>query len=144
MAILNLMMRWLHLFSAITAVGGAVFLRVAVLPTASRLTNEARTALLEGLSRPVRILIHASIGGLLVSGLYNTHVQWASAVFPYPLVYAVKVSLALTIFVVAILLTSSDPRWATLQANRRKWLSLNIALAAILVALSAYLRTLHQ
>jgi uncharacterized membrane protein len=144
MAILNLIMRWLHLFSAITAVGSSVFLRVALLPTALRLSNEARSALLEGLAKPVRLLIHASIGGLLLSGLYNTHVQWATAVFPYPLIYAIKVSLALTIFVVAILLTSSDPRWAAFQANRKKWLTLNVALAAVLVALSAYLRTLHQ
>lgn len=144
MAILNLIMRWLHLFSAMTAVGGAVFLRVALLPTALQLSSEARTTLLQGLAKPVRLLVHASIGGLLISGLYNTHIQWASAVFPYPIVYAVKVSLALTIFVVAILLTSSNPRWATFQANRRKWLSLNVALAAVLVALSAYLRTLHH
>jgi len=144
MAILNLIMRWLHLFSAITAVGSSIFLRVALLPTAYQLSNEARTALFKGLAKPARLLIHASIGGLLISGLYNTHVQWATSVFPYPLIYAAKVTLALTIFVVAILLTSSDPRWATLQANRKKWLTLNVALAALLVALSAYLRTLHQ
>ena len=144
MALLSLMMRWLHLFSAITAVGASVFLRMALLPTAMRLSTEARTALLKGLAKPVRLLIHASIGGLLVSGLYNTHVQWATTVFPYPLIYAAKISLALTIFVVAILLTSSNPRWATFQSNRKKWLTLNVTLAAILVGLSAYLRMLHR
>jgi hypothetical protein len=56
----------------------------------------------------------------------------------------VKVALALVVFVIAIFLTSSNPKRAAFQANRKKWLGVNVALAMIIVLLSAYLRTLHS
>lgn len=144
MAILNLIMRWVHLFSAATAIGSAMFLRLVLLPSVSGLSDEARTRLLVNLAKPFRLLVHSAIAGLLLSGLYNTHVLWKTTIFPYPLIYATKVSLAAAIFIIAILLTSSNPKWTAFQADRKKWLTVNLVLVAALVALSAYLRTLHQ
>ena len=54
-----------------------------------------------------------------------------------------KLVLAMIVFMVAILLTSSSPQRAAFQANRKTWLTLNVGLAAIIVALSAFLRSLH-
>jgi len=143
MLILNLMMRWLHIFSVIAAVGATVFMRWVLLPSLAGLPDEAKDLLLKNLSKRVRILIHSAIGVILLSGLYNTPLLWKSSVFPYGLVYALKVSMALGIFWVAIFLTSSNPKRAAFQANRKKWLAVSLTLAIIVVALSAYLRTLH-
>jgi len=143
MLILNLMMRWLHIFSVIAAVGATLFMRWVLLPSLAGLPDEAKDLLLKNLSKRVRILIHSAIGGILLSGLYNTHLLWKSSVFPYGLVYALKVGMALGIFWVAIFLTSSNPKRAAFQANRKKWLAVSLTLAIIVVALSAYLRTLH-
>ncbi len=142
--VLNLAMRWLHVASAITAVGATVFLRLVLVPSLAELDDESRSRVLGALSRRLRLLIHAAIGGLLVSGLYNTHLLWRTTVAPYPAVYAVKVALALVLFAIAILLTSSSPRRAAFQARRRTWLGVNLVLAAAIVLLSAYLRTLHS
>jgi uncharacterized membrane protein len=144
MLAVNLIMRWLHIFSVITAVGAALFMRFVLVPSLSNFGDEARTQLLKSLAGKLRILVHSAIGGILISGLYNTHLLWRTSVGPYGFVYTVKVTLALVVFVIAIFLTSSNPKRAAFQANRKKWLGVNVALAMIIVLLSAYLRTLHS
>lgn len=144
MAALNLIMRWLHIFSVITAVGATVFMRFVLIPSLAGLSEETRSQLHRNLKPRVRILIHSAIGGILLSGLYNTHLLWKTSIFPYGYIYALKVLLALIVFLIAIFLTSSNPKRAAMQANRKKWLGVNFALAVLLVILSACLRSLHQ
>lgn len=144
MTAVNLLMRWLHIFSVISAVGATVFLRLVLIPSMAEIQDEARAQLMKNVAGRLRKLIHGAIGGILLSGLYNTHLLWKTSVAPYGVVYAVKIILALVLFMIAILLTSSRPKWAAFQANRKKWLGINLALAALIVALSAVLRILHQ
>jgi uncharacterized membrane protein len=144
MLALNLIMRWLHIFSVIAAVGATVFMRFVLVPSLVNLNDETRTQFLKNLAAKLRILIHSAIGGILLSGLYNTHLLWKSSIAPYGLIYTVKVTLALVVFLIAIFLTSTNPKRAAFQANRKKWLAVNVFLAIIIVLLSAVLRTLHQ
>jgi len=144
MTAINLLMRWLHIFSVITAVGATVFLRLVLIPSMAEVREDARSQLMKSLAGRLRKLIHGAIGGILLSGLYNTHLLWKTSVAPYGMVYALKVTLALLVFMIAIFLTSSRPKWVAFQANRKKWLGVNLTLAAIIVALSAILRMLHQ
>ena len=144
MITVNLLMRWLHIFSVIAAVGATLFLRLVLIPSMAEIQNDARAQLLNSMAGRLRRLIHGAIGGILLSGLYNTHLLWKTSVAPYGMVYALKVMLALVVFMIAIFLTSSRPKWAAFQANRKKWIGVNLALAAIIVALSAILRMLHQ
>ena len=144
MTAVDLLMRWLHIFSVITAVGSTVFLRFVLIPSMAEIGNESRAELMKSLSGRLRKLIHGAIGGILLSGLYNTHVLWKTSIAPYGIVYAIKVTLALVVFMIAIFLTSSRSKWAAFQANRKKWLGINLGLAALIVALSALLRMLHR
>ena len=144
MFIVNLVMRWLHIFSVITAVGGTVFLRLVLVPALADFDSELRGRLLKSMAPKIRVLIHSAIGGLLLSGLYNTHLLWKTAVPPYGLIYTLKIILALAVILIAIFLTSSNPKRSAFQTNRKKWLAINLGLGALIVFLSAYLRTLHQ
>jgi hypothetical protein len=144
MFVVNLLMRWLHIFSVITAVGATVFMRFVLVPSLADAANETRAELLRTLLSRLRILIHTAIGGILLSGLYNTHLLWRSSVSPYGAVYTIKIILALAIFMIAIFLTSSNPKRAAFQANRKKWLAVNVILAVVVVLLSAVLRSLHE
>lgn len=143
MTALNLLMRWLHIFSVIAAVGATVFMRLVLIPSLAEASNQSRAELMKTMAGRLKKLIHGAIGGILVSGLYNTHLLWKSSIPPYAAIYSLKVALALVVFLIAILLTSSRPKWASFQANRRKWLGVNLILAVVIVALSAYLKTLH-
>ena len=140
----DLLMRWLHIFSVIAAVGATVFLRLVLIPSMAEIQDEARAQLMKSLAGRLRKLIHGAIGGILLSGLYNTHLLWKTSVAPYGLIYTIKVMLALAVFLIALFLTSSRPKWAAFQTNRKKWLGINLVLAVIIVALSAVLRMLHQ
>jgi uncharacterized membrane protein len=142
--VINLLMRWLHIFSVVTAVGATVFMRFVLVPSLTGLSEQARSLLQKDLRPRLQILIHSAIGGILLSGLYNTHLLWKTALFPYGYLYVAKVTLALILFVIAISLASSNPKRAAFQANRKKWLGINFALAVIVVFLSACLRSLHQ
>ncbi len=144
MTAINLAMRWLHIFSVITAVGATVFLRLVLIPSLSEASESSRAEVMKNMAGRLRKLIHGAIGGILISGLYNTHLLWKSSIPPYAAIYSLKVTLALAVFVIAIFLTSSRPKWASFQANRKKWLGINLLLAIAIVALSAYLRLLHR
>jgi uncharacterized membrane protein len=136
-------MRWLHIFSVITAVGATIFMRFVLVPSLAGLNEEARNLLQQNLKPRLQILVHSAITGILLSGLYNTHLLWKTAIFPYGYVYIVKVLMALILFLIAIFLTSSSPKRAAFQANRKKWLGISFTLAVVVVMLSAYLRSLH-
>jgi hypothetical protein len=144
MIAVNLFMRWLHIFSVVSAVGATLFLRLVLIPSMAEIKDEARAQLMKSLAGRVRKLVHGAIGGILLSGLYNTHLLWKTSVAPYGMIYGIKIVLALVVFLIAIFLTSSRPKWAAFQANRKKWLGLNLVLAAVIIALSAILRMLHQ
>jgi uncharacterized membrane protein len=140
---LDLFMRWLHIFSVITAVGSAIFMRFVLFPSLASLRDEDKATLSKNVAGRARIWIHAAITGILISGLYNLHKIWSKTVFPYGFIFTLKLVLAMIVFMVAILLTSSSPQRASFQSNRKTWLTLNVGLAVIIVALSAFLRALH-
>jgi uncharacterized membrane protein len=143
MQTLDLFMRWLHIFSVITAVGSAFFMRFVLLPSIASLRDEDKAVISKNITGRARIWIHTAIMGILISGLYNLHKVWSKTVFPYGFIFMLKLVLAMIVFTVAILLTSSSPQRATFQSNRKTWLTLNVGLAVIIVALSAFLRSLH-
>ena len=68
---LGIVFRWMHLLAAITAVGGTIFLRVALQPSLGALADDQRKALHEQVrSRWVKFVMGAILF-LLVSGTYN-------------------------------------------------------------------------
>ena len=140
---LELFMRWLHIFSVITAVGSTVFMRFVLLPSLAVLRDEDKASVLKSAMGRARILIHIAITGILLSGFYNLHKVWSKTISPYGFIFMIKLVLAMIVFMIAILLTSSSPDRATLQPHRKTLLAVNVGLAMIIVALSAFLRSLH-
>jgi uncharacterized membrane protein len=77
MAILDVLMRYVHIMSAVLAVGGAFFLLV-LLPGGLRLIDDParRDEVLLKVRRAYKMTVHPAILGLLVSGVYNTIRLW--------------------------------------------------------------------
>ncbi|HUY35560.1 MAG TPA: hypothetical protein VMV69_22645 [Pirellulales bacterium] len=142
---LGILSRWMHILAAITAVGGTIFVRVALLPSLAVLADDQRKALHEQVrSRWIKFVMGA-IAFLLVSGLYNFFARINSGIpRPYAGLYhalfGMKFLLALVIFFVASALVGRSPALATMRRNAKFWLTLNMVLAIVVVCISGVLR----
>ena len=132
MVALALFMRWLHVTSVVTLIGGFVYARVAVLPALG-----SSAALLEGVVSRFRTLLYTVLVTTLVSGLYNYLTKPA---YPphYHMLMGIKFLLVLHIFAVAILY--SMPSAAV--EKRQRWLTGMVISGIVIIAISAGLRWL--
>jgi uncharacterized membrane protein len=143
----SILFRWMHILAAITAVGGTIFMRVALLPSVSVLSEEQRKALHQAVrSRWVKFVMGAILF-LLVSGLYTFLVikrgQIATeAKFLYNMLFGIKFLIALVIFFIASALAGRSAAFDGIRKNARFWLTLNMVLGITVVCMSGVLRAL--
>jgi uncharacterized membrane protein len=145
-----LVSRWLHLLAAIAAVGGTIFIRLALQPTLATLPDDQRRSLHEALRARWSKVIMAAIFFLLVSGLFNffainsalkNGTEAMQAMRPlYHALFGVKFTLALGIFFIASALVGRSSAFDKMRANAKFWATMNIALAVALVCVSGYMR----
>lgn len=137
--------RWIHIASVIVAIGGTVFIRLILHPASTQvLPGETRQQFIAALLARWGKVLHACIGLILLTGIYNTIVQ-----FPrhkgqpaYHGIYGIKVLLALVLFFIASALVGRSPAFEKFRTNRPMWMMVNIALAAVIVLLSNVLKNL--
>jgi putative copper export protein len=138
----GLVFRWMHVLAAIAAVGGMIFLRFALMPSVSVLSDDARKTLHEAVRSRWSRVVMAAIALLLVSGLYNivvTAQRYELAAYYMPL-FAVKFLLSLGIFFISSALVGRAPAFDPIRRNARFWLTLNLVLAIALVCIAGVLR----
>jgi uncharacterized membrane protein len=138
--------RWIHILSAITAVGGMIFLRLILHPAAkAELTEEQHAALRERIMKRWPRVVHVCIGLLILTGLYN----FAVVALPihrgqalYHGLFGVKLLLAMAVFFLAIGLTGKSAALAGLRKKGPAWMALNVLMASAVVLLSAVLKNI--
>lgn len=139
MVILDVFFRWIHVMSAILAIGGAFFLRV-LLPTGLRLVDEPRREeVLLKCRRAFKMTVHPAILGLLVSGVYNTIGNWDKYKLNRPLMHGfwgTHLILGLAVIVISLWLLAGK----TLRPSHRGWMKLNLVLMFITVLLASSLK----
>jgi uncharacterized membrane protein len=151
---LALILRLLHILAAITAVGGMIFIRFALLPALDTLGDEQRRALHDRIRARWSRLIQVSILFLLASGLVNFGMfviaardwpeTWRTSFNTgYQMLFGIKFILALVIFAVASILTGKSAGTQKIRDNPRFWLNLNLSLALAVVIISGVLRLTH-
>jgi hypothetical protein len=135
MAALNIFMRFLHIISAITLLGGVLAWRFAAIPATAALAIETRDKVGNALAAAWRPFVIFAVAGLLVSGTYNF---LAKTNLPpaYHAIFGIKVLLALHVFAVAILAARPN------NAKRSRQLTGVAASGVTIVILSAVLRWL--
>ena len=72
---LGILMRWLHIASVATLVGGMLYGWLVLVPATGVLAAEARKALVDKAAALYRPLVFGAIAALLVSGGYNLAVN---------------------------------------------------------------------
>ena len=100
--ILTALMRWVHISSAVTLIGGILYARFIMLPAAAGLSPEARTALDEHAAARFRPVMYAAMAGLVIAGTYRLLSNPGHSPL-YHALFGIKILLALHVFSVAIL-----------------------------------------
>jgi putative copper export protein len=140
MVILDVLMRYLHIVSAVLAVGGAFFLLV-LLPKGLALIDDParRDEVLLRVRRGFKMVVHPSILGLIVSGIYNTVANWPTYALNKRLnhgFWGPHLLLGLAVMGVSLWLLAGRG----LRENHRKWLKVNVALMLVTILLASTLR----
>ncbi|MBI5092448.1 MAG: hypothetical protein HZB26_08385 [Candidatus Hydrogenedentes bacterium] len=146
--ILILAMRWTHILTAITAIGGTIFIRFVLIPVAeSVLDDETHARLRAGLVKRWQKFVHTCIMMFLISGFYNYFVVTGPAHSGQPLYHAlfgIKFLLALAVFGLAVVLTSTKDWSKGIRANAKTWLGLLVALGVVVVMVSGVMKNIPK
>lgn len=129
----------------IVAIGGTFFIRAVLAPAAKRgLSEEAHAGLAPILMQRWARVVHVCILTLILSGTYNTIVQFPRhAGQPlYHALWGIKVLLAMAVFFVATAITGKSPAFEGLRRRRMMWMAVNVALAGAIVLISNVLKSL--
>lgn len=147
MKYMSSILQWLHIMSAVLAVGGVFFMRFILYPVLSTLPPdklEARRLIAPKVIGRFFVLIDTSIAVLIVTGVYRYAKAWPSVQnwVEYQAVFAVKMVFSLLLFAIAVLTTVPTARPNMIQRKREHWLVVNFVLGALVLLLSAHLRRL--
>lgn len=146
MQIVQLLLRWAHVLSAIALMGGAVFARFSLVPTLADLPEEQRRELHEKLRARWARIVHLCVGLLFLTGLINLGLasQYEfSGLFnnkTYNITGGVKFLLALPVLALASMLVGRSALGQRMRENAKFWLSLNLVLALIVVMIGGALK----
>ena len=146
--VLLVLVRVLHIVAAATLLGGAVFQRFALLPSAAALPNDAHDQLRAELRPRLAKLVMMSTGMLLVSGLSSFVMNVIGYQFDktqslgklYHMLFGVKFMLALVVFFIASLLSGRSEAAQKVRANAKFWLNVNLLLALVIIVLGGLMR----
>lgn len=107
---LTILMRWLHLSSMATLVGGMLYGRLVVAPSLSSLSADTQEALADHAAARYRPLVFAAMIGLILSGMYKLLTTPGHRPF-YQMLFGIKMLLVMHVFAVAILIVKPhNPR----------------------------------
>lgn len=144
--VVAIVVRWVHLLSVVVAVGGMIFMRFVLMPSAQAvLTPEVRTELHATLVARWKRFVHVSIVLLIITGSFNFYITIQDGVeaIPYHPIFGVKLILAFGVFFLASALSGSSPGFAAIRKNSKKWSLVLIALAVLAIMLSGVLKAVH-
>lgn len=140
--LINVISRIVHVSTAIALVGGSVFMVFVLLPAAKQLTDEQHQRLRELVNKTWKRYIHVGILLFLVTGFYNyfQQMQFHKKDGLYHGLIGTKIILAFVIFFIASVLVGRSPAFEWMRTGREKWLKIVVLLAAIIVAMSGFVK----
>ena len=132
---LDIIMRFLHILSAVTLLGGALAWRLGAIPAIEPLAAETKTKVGNAIAASLRPVVLTAMALLLVSGLYQ-YMTVANKTTAWNAVIGVKFLGVLHIFAVGFLVTGQNN-----EKRSRQLTGVSIS-GVIVVALAAVLRSL--
>ena len=140
--LINVISRIVHVSTAIALVGGSVFMVFVLLPAAKQLSNESHEQLRGLVNKTWKRFIHVGILLFLVTGFYNYFQQMPSHKGDglYHALIGTKIILALVVFFIASVLVGRSAAFESMRTGREKWLKIVVLLAAVIVAMSGFVK----
>lgn len=141
--LLSLILRWMHIFATVTAVGGMIYLKFMLLPALDKLPEKERKELMVDVQSRWRKFVLGAITLLLLSGLINTLRIARGYEFPggyYHALLGVKILLAIVVFGISSLLIGRSGLANRVKENAPFWLKVNLTLASVIICLAGVLR----
>lgn len=149
--VVSLVLRWMHILAASAAVGGTIFMRMALLPAAvATLPDDQHRSLREAVRSRWAPIVMAAIAFLLISGFYNYFVYSTKLDIPRPYrglyhgLFGVKFILAFIVFFLASALVGRSPAMDRFRQKAKFWQTVNLALVVIIILISGVLRTISN
>jgi len=132
-ALLQVIMRWLHISSVATLIGGALYGWFVAGRATERLSPEGREGLWEDMAANYKPVVYAAVAALLVSGIFNILAHGGHSV-RYHIVLGIKLLLVLHVFAVMLLSVQA-------HTQRRVRMMAGAAISGFgIIAISAYLK----
>lgn len=132
----DLVVKWIHVASIVTAVGLTLY-QYFVLQPVLRRVHEVPEELVKALQRRAGMVIGIAWLLIWVTGIYNL-VVIVPAVRPnYHLMLGAKILLVLVLFFISTALSHPSLAFEGIQRNRGRWVALAAWLAILIIVLSA-------
>src|ERR1035441_7445959 len=132
--VLFVLMRWLHISSVATLIGGMIFGRAVMSQAAEGLSPDSRESFMDKAAGLYRPLVFTAMGCLLISGTYNILTNLGHTPL-YHILLAIKFLFVMAVFSVAILIITRP------HNKRRARMMAGAAFSGLaIIAISAYLR----
>ncbi len=143
---MDIISRWLHIAAAAVAVGGLVYARFVVFPSLQFLSEDVRAMLSAQCSARLKPIALSAIAALFLSGAYNLYRVLDQGIVDasYHAVFGIKFLLAFHLFAMLFLLSAPPGGDAARDARRPRLMFGAIISGLVILALGAYLRTLHS
>lgn len=143
--ILIILSRVVHVGSAIVLVGGTFFVCFVLMPAAAaELADDVHARLRAAIMGRWKKIVHAGIGLFLLSGGFNYYRVIMGGAHKgdalYHALLGTKIILALVVFFIASALVGRSVAFEGMRKNARRWLLVNLVLAAVIVAMSGFLK----
>ena len=130
---LGICIRWLHIASVATLIGGMLYGWLVLVPAAATVTADARKTLYERTAALYRPLLFGAIAALLISGGYTLMTNPGHHI-RYYILLGIKLLLVAHVFAVGIVLVTKNPE------HRGRLFAGGAISGLIIILISAYLR----
>jgi uncharacterized membrane protein len=134
--VLSVIMRWLHITSAVVVVGGVLYARFVIAPALATLAAQEQDTLGAAMAARYRSLLYLAVVLLAGTGLYNTIMNMGRGPL-YQSLLGIKLLLVLHVFAVGLLIVKPK------NPKRSRQMTGLVISGLVILAISAVLRQLH-
>ena len=142
MWIVDVISRILHIGTAITLIGGSIFMLWVLIPSAKQLDDDSHQKLAGLISSRWKQFVHIGVTLFLISGFYNfvRALPQHRGDSLYHAILGTKILIAMVVFFIATALVGRSAKLESMRRNRETWLKVLVTLALVIVAMSGFVK----